>query len=286
MPTQLLDTVAFDARLLEEGARIRRHGGFLTLALIARRSASAGDAPAPSDPIAEALTTRVRAYDVVGARGPVLSWLMPDTDMTQAGHALERLLGLQDAGRLEGGLGPGDPAVVAGLATTYGELPAGVESLVQAAKEALAQAAPGCYRRSATLDGRPRVLVIDDDLTFAQALAEAVSEQGWDGRVCPDPDTASEWIRDGVYSALFIDLVMPHKSGADLLRESLLHRPGRPVVLMTGHDNAADVVIDALSVGGPVTFLKKPMTGAEIAEVLEMFRSLLPGVGTSRPRRG
>jgi CheY-like chemotaxis protein len=278
LPDDWLDVPEFHRRLIAEAGRVRRHGGFATLALLAYRLPPTASAPA-IETVAAQLVGRVRVQDVVGKRSSSqVGWLMPDTDMPHGCLALQRLLGLAPSS-VEAHDGS---TLGAGIATTYGELRSGADALVEAAREALAMAAPGCYERSPTLDGRPRLLIVDDDRVFAEALADTVSDHGWKGRACSAPDRATHLIRDHAYSAVFLDLVMPGASGAQLLRESLLHCPGRPVILMTGYDTVAEAVIDALAVGGPVTLVKKPMTSADVAGALEMFRHLLPGIAFAR----
>lgn len=122
---------------------------------------------------------------------------------------------------------------------------------------------------------RPRVLVIDDDPDFALALAETVSELGWDSDSCTETTQAMVRVREAGLAGLFIDFLMPGTNGLDILRESLSFHPGRPVVFMSGHDPGADVIVDALC-RGPVMFIQKPMRRDEIHLALEMFRGLLP----------
>ena len=74
---------------------------------------------------------------------------------------------------------------------------------------------------------------------------------------------------------------MPQTNGVELLRRWLDCGPGRPAVLMSGHDAQRDAILDALSLG-PVMFVQKPIALANLEGALAMFRELLPGARRKR----
>jgi PleD family two-component response regulator len=270
-PTPLvLGAPAFHGRLSEELGRIQRSGGFLSLGMVGLPSPR-GPAAAPTlAAMAERLRTRVRGYDAVALLGDRLAVLMPGTDMSQAVLAMKRLLPLGQEGV------PGPPAS-AGVASVYGQVECGVDALPQAAEEALGAAkSPGEIKRSDTLTGRPRVLVVDDDPTFAAALADTLLERDWEAHPSTDSGDAIQRIREGTYCALFVDLVMPNRGGLDLLREAMTRSPRPPAVLMSGSDPDRDLVVEALSLGA-VTFVSKPIRSVDLDTSLQLFRALLPG---------
>ena len=274
----MLDRFALKARLNQEVARTRRHGGFLSVAAVGfAHSVSTPDAHERIERIAEVLRDGQRIHDVVGWRGwATIVVVMPDSDMGQALHGAERLLSLAMA---NGGLPPGRE-LAAGVATGYGEIEGGAQALLDAAEHALSEAEPGRARPSDLLKGQPKVLVVDDDWTLALFLAETISELGWEGNPCTDARDAMERVREASYSALFVDLLMPRKSGIEILRESLAHHPSRPCVLMSGMDAQHEAVMEALGLG-PVMFIKKPVSKKDLDTALKMFRSRLPGLASS-----
>jgi PleD family two-component response regulator len=274
----VLDPFAFQLRLGAELARIHRSGGFLSLALLGTaRRPDVAPTPRPRlERLADRLKGRVRVHDVLAIPAGGVAVLMPDTDMMQATRAAERLLGVgaETDGR--------DSAPFsAGVATVYGAVEWGVEALPAAAAEALDAAAPGAVERSRSLEGRPQVLVVDDDMAFAGALADAVSERGWEGHPCTDPRDALQRVRDDSYSAMFVDLVLPGSNGVEILRAAMAHNTRRPAVLMSGTDAQPDIVLEALSLG-PVIFMAKPLRPGSLDSALLMFRAMLPG---AQPRR-
>jgi PleD family two-component response regulator len=281
----VLDSEAFRYRLDEEVARIRRSGGFLSLAIfraVPGRTTASSVAP-PLTQIAERLRRSVRLEDVLAERGPRIALLMPETSAGEGARAAERLLAVIGGGEA-GSAGAPEPLACAGVATAYGDLEGGGAALLTAAEEALREATPGHFAVSRTLRGRPRLLVVDDDLAFAETLAETISEREWEAHPCTDVADARERVKDVSYSGFFVDLVLPQSSGIEILREALAAHPGRPAVLMSGHDVDPSAILDALSLG-PVMFIHKPMGPGELDAALAMFRQLVPGIAR-RARRG
>jgi hypothetical protein len=189
-------------RLDEEAARVRRSGGFLSLALFKSMTPAAEAGGGLAD-MADRLRRAVRLEDVLAERANRLALLMPDTTATEAMRAAERLLKVVNPTGAA-------PMASAGLATAYGEVEGGGAALLAAAEEALNEAAPGQFVSSRTLRGRPRILVVDDDLTFAETLAETISERGWEAHPCTDVADARQRVGDSTYSGFFIDVVLPH----------------------------------------------------------------------------
>jgi CheY-like chemotaxis protein len=254
------------AQLEAEVARVRRQGGFLSLALAGPHETR----PARTLALDVArLRERARLHDTLGWYAPdLLAIVLPGNDLQQAVSAAQRLL-FTPEGRVT------EPLAV-GVATVYGEVEGGAEALLQAAEEAYHQAEPGEVKPSATLKGQPRVLVVDDDVTFAQALADTLLELGWEGHPCSDYRDALERVKSQPYDALFLDVVMPGKSGPEILGESFRRHPRRPAVLMSGQDVDQKAILDALALG-PVIFVRKPLSRDDIISALQLFRSLLPG---------
>lgn len=269
----LLTRLGFVWRLAEEVARTRRTGGFLSLMLVdVRQALSAPAPPALLRAIAERIKGEVRLHDILALRDSDVALLMPETNAMEATRAAERLLQVEpdEQGWRES----------AGIATVFGEVEGGGDALMAAAEEALAEAAPGGIVRSRALQGRPRVLVVDDDLTFAQVLAETLSERGWDAYPCSNVEDARQRVLEGAYNGLFIDLMLPGSSGIEMLKRAIAAEPTRPMALMSGSNVDPEAIQAALD-HGPVTFIRKPMSSSDLDAALQMFRELLPGA----PRR-
>jgi len=275
----ILDAEALRHRLDEETARVRRSGGFLSLALF--RATEVRPSSNPLERLAGRLRQAVRLEDVLARHGQHFALVMLDTTANEAARAAERLLGLINKEEADA---PGHSPASAGTATAYGEVEGGGAALIAAAEEALRVAAPGQYVSSQTMDGRPRLLVVDDDRVFAEALAETIAEREWEAHPCTDVADARQRVQDTSYSGFFIDVVLPSSSGVEILREAMAAHPGRPAVLMSGQDVDPHAILEALSLG-PVMFIRKPLTHADLDSALAMFRQLVPGI-RRRSRRG
>jgi CheY-like chemotaxis protein len=275
----ILDAAAFRGRVRGEAARASRSGGFLTVLLIQVRAvrAAGGGLAAIDDTIAR-LRGSVRLQDVPGRRDArTFGLLMPDTTLAEGTRAARRLMGL-----LGDPKAPGIPLdVAAGLACSYGEVEGGADALIAAAEEAVAEAQPGTIASSRSLEGRPRVLVVDDDQTFAQALADAITERGWEGHPCSAVEDARQRVAGAGYSGLFVDLVLSGTTGVAVLRHALAAVPRRPAALMSGVHAGHTLIAEALELG-PVVFVRKPISPSDLDDTLRMFRELLPGAGRKR----
>ena len=73
-----------------------------------------------------------------------------------------------------------------------------------------------------------RILIIDDDKSFREALAESVRDFGYDVVEASGAQEAFKLI--GNVDAAFLDLKMPGISGIEFLRES---KPMAPVIVLT-----------------------------------------------------
>jgi len=263
----LLSHETFSRRLAAEVARVRRSGGFLSLAIMRDGGTAAADSSESLARLAQRLRRSVRLHDVLGTLDSGVALLMPETTMSEATRAANRLLGLAGEGNAS-----------AGIASVYGEVEGDAEALLGAAQEALALAARGQVVQSESLSGRPRLLIVDDDAVTTRTLAAMIEQRGWEAHTCLDAIEARERVRDNAYSALFIDLVLPTLGGVQILREALLHRPRLPAALMSSRGSDAESVLDALELG-PVMFIRKPISGSDLDAAMQMFRSLLPGGG-------
>ena len=281
----ILDGGQFRHRLDEEVARVRRSGGFLACAVFGTAAGldAASGAASSLERLADRLRASVRLEDVLAARGDHLILLMPETNAGEAARAAERLLRL--VGDVGSRYGERRPLASVGLSATYGEVEGGGSALLAAAEEALTEAAPGAFAISRTLVGRPRLLVVDDDLTFAETLAETISEREWEAHPCTDVADARERVKEMSYSGFFIDVVLPGASGVDILRDAMAVNPGRPAVLMSGKDVEPSMILDALSMG-PVMFIRKPLSHDDLDTALAMFRQLVPGIRKRGRRAG
>ena len=77
-----------------------------------------------------------------------------------------------------------------------------------------------------------RILLADDDEELCQLLRDFLARDGFTVDVSHDGDEALARARDGGYDALILDVMLPGRSGLDLLRE-LRREDTLPVLMLT-----------------------------------------------------
>jgi DNA-binding response OmpR family regulator len=112
-------------------------------------------------------------------------------------------------------------------------------------------------------DTAPKILVVDDE----PPLRELVIVTLGDAYVCDevaDGDAALEQLRAQQYDAVLLDVMMPGRSGIDVLREMRSDDALReiPVVVMSAWQSTQD--IDAALAAGADGFLPKPFLLEEL----------------------
>ena len=101
-----------------------------------------------------------------------------------------------------------------------------------------------------------RVMLVDDDEDFRQALAERLSLAGFLVSAHGNAQFALRAIREDFQGVVLTDLRMPGLDGRQLARRLAQIDPDLPVIIMTGHGDVAEAV-EAIQLGA-YDFLTKP----------------------------
>jgi DNA-binding response OmpR family regulator len=88
-----------------------------------------------------------------------------------------------------------------------------------------------------------RILVIEDDRALRKVLARLFSSEGYEVDVVPDGVSALERLRQGVPSAMVLDLPRPRSSGCDLCKKIANLVSGLPLLILSGSSDVADKVL-------------------------------------------
>ncbi|ASL42218.1 Transcriptional regulatory protein ZraR [Burkholderia sp. AD24] len=127
----------------------------------------------------------------------------------------------------------------------------------------------------------PHILIVDDDATMRDALAEVVIDLGHTACLAADGLSALELLDTEPVSAMFLDLRMPGIDGLEVLRR-LRARPRAPAVtVLTAHATASNT-IEAMRLGA-FDHLTKPIGRADLAQVLQRMLSSVAEPGASFP---
>jgi PAS domain S-box-containing protein len=129
--------------------------------------------------------------------------------------------------------------------------------------EALPQ--PFVHRTAQKATGDGTILIVEDDPTLRQLIADMLSHSGYrtliavDGhdalRICSDPDVKLDLI--------ISDLVMPGLDGREIGRRALKLRPTVRILHMSGYSEHAVLRHDIFEPGA--SFIQKPFTAAGLA---------------------
>jgi two-component system response regulator RegA len=111
------------------------------------------------------------------------------------------------------------------------------------------------------------VLVVDDDVRFAETLARALERRGWATCVAHTIDGALAAARARAVDAAIVDLRLGDEDGLRLIEP--LHALGARIriIVLTGYASIATAV-KAIKLGAD-DYLAKPVTASAVAETLQ-----------------
>jgi DNA-binding NtrC family response regulator len=125
-----------------------------------------------------------------------------------------------------------------------------------------------------------RILIIDDDKSFREALAESVRDFGHEVVEASGAHEALKLINE--VDAAFLDLNMPGMSGIDFLREA---KPLAPVIVLTAFADSSNT-IEAIRLGA-FDHLTKPIGRDDLRQVLaEALKKSTVAPGSDFPPSG
>lgn len=91
-----------------------------------------------------------------------------------------------------------------------------------------------------------RILVVEDDRSLRKGISENLEQEGYAVVTAVDGDAAARLLSADDFDLVILDLMLPHKSGLDVLRDlrSLPSPRGRtPVLILTAKDSENDKVL-------------------------------------------
>ena len=134
-----------------------------------------------------------------------------------------------------------------------------------------------------------RVLVVEDEESYSEALAYMLRKEGFEVAIAADGNTAlTEFDRNGA-DIVLLDLMLPGMSGTDVCKQ-LRQRSAVPVIMVTARDSEIDKVV-GLELGAD-DYVTKPYSARElIARIRAVLRrggeseDLLPQILEAGPVR-
>jgi len=119
------------------------------------------------------------------------------------------------------------------------------------------------------------LLIVENEAAIRNLLQMALRKDGYTVLSAESGPDALELVRghDGTIDLLITDVVMPEMNGPELVRQSLLVRPGLQTLFMSGYLD--DALGDHGVLPSNVNFIQKPFSPRVIAQ---RVREILDGV--------
>ena len=116
------------------------------------------------------------------------------------------------------------------------------------------------------MNGKPVILVVEDDAGLREALADTLELNGYAVRLCSNAEEALEAMGRGMPGLLLSDVQMPGADGHALLQAVKAHHPELPVVLMTAYGQI-EKAVQAMQ-DGAADYLPKPFDPDRLLAVI------------------
>ncbi len=113
----------------------------------------------------------------------------------------------------------------------------------------------------------PHLLLVDDDPSFCEALARALTRRGFEVTQTLDADLALQEAQRSLPSHAIVDLRLGEVSGLPLVRRLLECNPAMRIIVLTGYASISTAV-EAVKLGA-LHYLAKP---AEADEIIAAFQ--------------
>jgi FixJ family two-component response regulator len=127
----------------------------------------------------------------------------------------------------------------------------------------------------ARLDVRPtrEIFVVDDDEDMRDLLAASLAPEGFPVTCFEDGDAFLKAASTRVPICVFLDVVMPRRSGLDILKELRARQYWTPIFLITARDEI-QMVIEAMK-NGAYDYIRKPFDqrapGLRVRDAIEVW---------------
>ena len=126
-----------------------------------------------------------------------------------------------------------------------------------------------------------RILVVEDDRKVAQFIQAGLEQEGYAVDVLHDGDGAGDQASAFEYDAVVLDLMLPGRSGFQVLRDVRARKAELPVLILTARDSVEERVAGLDS--GADDYMAKPFALAELsARLRALLRRGVPRESTLR----
>ena len=117
---------------------------------------------------------------------------------------------------------------------------------------------------------KTRVLVVDDDISFAESLTDILMAKGYDAVAVNSGEEALEKIKESSFDVALMDIKMPVMDGVRTFKEIKKLRSSTTVIMMTAY-SMDDLIHDALKEGA-YGVLRKPLDIEQVIKRIEISK--------------
>ena len=115
-----------------------------------------------------------------------------------------------------------------------------------------------------------RILIIEDEIKLAEALAQIFAKNRYNTDIATDGEMGLDMALDKIYDLIVLDIMLPKKNGLKILEEVRAAGSTVPIILLTAKDDVTDKV-RGLDLGAD-DYVTKPFSSEEL---LARIRALL-----------
>ncbi|MEJ5228350.1 response regulator [Thermodesulfovibrio sp.] len=111
---------------------------------------------------------------------------------------------------------------------------------------------------------KANVLLVDDEEQFLKVVSQRLGMRGLKLETATSGDEAIKKVDQRSFDAIILDLVMPGKSGIDVLKEIKKKHPDLQIIILTGH-GSVEAGVEAIKEGA-IDFMQKPVDFDKLLE--------------------
>ncbi|MCX6445135.1 MAG: response regulator transcription factor [Actinobacteria bacterium] len=119
-----------------------------------------------------------------------------------------------------------------------------------------------------------RILIVEDEISFSEAISFLLGKEGFETDVAENGRTALELFKKSAYDLILLDLMIPEVSGIDVCR-AIRATSSVPIIMLTAKDSEVDKVV-GLELGAD-DYVTKPYSSRElVARIKAVLRRGTP----------